>query len=73
MANRKPTEPGAFTGNNYLPYLSIYWGLPEATIQGWVSSGLLQRNRSGFVDRAMVLRFVNSAEGQSALALARNG
>lgn len=72
MARRNP--PGAFTGREFSSEdLAVQWGVTTATVRGWLESGLLQRNKSGVVDRAMLMRFVNSAAGQAALVQARNG
>lgn len=72
MARQNP--PGAFTGREFSSEdLAVQWGVTTAAVRGWLESGVLQRNRSGVVDRAMLLRFVNDPAGQAALALARNG
>jgi hypothetical protein len=54
--------------------LAIDWGVPVAAVRGWLASGLLERDPdTGRVTRPFLLRFVNSEDGQAALAEARAG
>lgn len=66
-------EPGEFSGKQYSAEdLAMLWAVPVATTRTWIRTGLIERDRQGAVRRSQLLRFVNSAGGQAAIAATRN-
>jgi hypothetical protein len=66
-------EPGAVASKQFSAEdLALQFGVTVAAARGWIKLGLIEHNKYGVIDRSMLLRFVNSAGGQSALAAARN-